>query len=316
MSRMPTMVLCGGVGGARMANGFAQMGEEGRMLYVVNIGDDFTHVGLRICPDLDSVAYTLSGLGDAERGWGRGGETWCVNQALASLGGPTWFALGDKDIAWHLLRTASLAAGAPLSLATRELLDRVECGHRIVPVSDDPIATRIRCRDGDMAFQEWFVGHHAEPVVQAIAFEGAAAACLSPPVREVFESGNGYTVVLAPSNPFLSIDPLLAVPGMREAIRRAVRPVLAVSPIIGGAAVKGPLGKMLADRGDEVSPVAIARHYQGLADVFLIDEADVAYAGAIEALGMRAVAAPLHISDMPSQLRLARHIDALLAEDA
>src|SRR6185437_9359747 len=239
-----------------------------------NTGDDFRHLGLYVAPDLDSVMYALAGLSDPVRGWGRREETWTFMAALRSLGAEDWFQLGDADLAVHVERTWRLAAGATLSEVTAHLCTRLGIGARVLPMSDDPVRTRVHTDEGWLDFQEYFVRRQCRPVVREFCFEGAQRACAQPAVLEALSDERLRAVILCPSNPFVSIEPILAVRGMREALQRSTAPIIAVTPIIGGRAVKGPAAKMLTELGLPASGIAVARRYAGLADGFVLDEAD------------------------------------------
>jgi LPPG:FO 2-phospho-L-lactate transferase len=268
------VVLTGGVGGAKLVLGLTQVVAPDRLTAIVNTGDDFRHHGLWICPDLDTLLYTLAGKANAEQGWGRAGETWGFMAALRSLGAEDWFLLGDGDLALHVLRTARLAGGAALSLITRDFARAWSLRVSLLPMSDDPVSTHLSTNEGDLPFQRYFVERRCAPIVKAIRFEGAAAAQAAPQVVEAIQGADTRAVLIAPSNPFLSIDPILAVPGIRAALRNATAPVVAVAPIVGGKAVKGPTAKLMVELGIPVTPRAIADHYRGILDGLLVDERD------------------------------------------
>jgi LPPG:FO 2-phospho-L-lactate transferase len=266
------VVLTGGVGGAKLALGLARVLPPGQLTAVVNTGDDFTHLGLRICPDIDTLLYTLSGRAHAEQGWGRQDESWSFLAAIESLGGDSWFRLGDGDLALHVLRTAGLAAGESLSQIVATFADRWSIATRVLPMSEDTVATLLDTAQGRLVFQDYFVKRRCEPVVTGIEFEGAAEARPAPGVLEAIASASA--VVIAPSNPFLSIAPILAVSGMREALAATEAPVVAVSPLVGGQAVKGPTAKLMRELGQPVSVKGIATLYDGVIDGLLVDERD------------------------------------------
>ena len=268
------IVLTGGVGGAKLVLGLTQVMAPDRITAIVNTGDDFRHLGLWICPDLDTLLYTLAGKADAEHGWGRAGETWGFMAALRSLGAEDWFSLGDGDLALHVLRTARLAGGATLSRISRDFARAWDLPVTMLPMSDDPVSTHLSTNEGDLPFQRYFVDRRCAPTVNAIRFEGAAAAQAAPGVVEAIQSADTRAVLIAPSNPFLSIDPILAVPGIRAALMKATAPVVAVSPIVGGKAVKGPTAKLMVELGIPITPRAIADHYRGVIDGLLVDERD------------------------------------------
>ncbi len=274
-------VLAGGVGAARFLDGLVQVVAPQDVTAIVNVGDDMEWAGLHIAPDLDTVMYTLSGLVNPEMGWGVANDGRRVLDRLKSLGGPAWFTIGDDDLATHLYRTQRLREGAPLSTITAELCERVGIECRVTPVTDDRLRTVVQTPEGELAFQDYFVRRRAADPVHALRFDGAEAARPAPGLIEAVEQAEA--IVIAPSNPFLSIDPLLAVPGVREAVTASDAPVVAISPIIGGAAVKGPAAEILDSLGHDVSALGVARLYDGLADVFILDEQDADLVGQIEA---------------------------------
>ena len=295
---MKVAALSGGVGGAKLAEGLARAGAD--LTVIANTGDDFEHLGLSVSPDIDSLVYALAGLADRERGWGRAGESWNFMAAVGALGGETWFNLGDADLAMHVLRSRRLAAGEPLSAVTAAFLDRLGVSARVIPATDHRLRTLVETASGRLAFQHYFVREHTAPRVTGFAFEGAETARPAPGALEAL--GDADLIVICPSNPYISIDPILAVAGYREAMRDAV----CVSPIIGGKAVKGPAAKMMSELGLEPSSLAVARHYCGLIRALVIDEADAHEAAAIEAQGVRAVTAPTLMAGPEDAERLAR----------
>jgi LPPG:FO 2-phospho-L-lactate transferase len=281
------IVLTGGVGGAKLVLGLTQVVAPDRITAIVNTGDDFRHLGLWICPDLDTLLYTLAGKADAEHGWGRAGETWGFMAALRSLGAEDWFLLGDGDLALHVVRSARLASGATLSRISRDFARGWDLPVTMLPMSDDPVSTHLSTNEGDLPFQRYFVERRCAPTVNAIRFEGAAAARAAPGVVEAIQGADTRAVLIAPSNPFLSIDPILAVPGIRAALMKATAPVVAVAPIVGGKAVKGPTAKLMVELGIPVTPRAIADHYRGVIDGLLVDERD----------GLESVGIPMATAD-------------------
>ena len=274
MTATEVVALTGGIGGAKLALGLARVLPSGALTCIVNTGDDFVHLGLHVSPDLDTTLYTLAGCADPERGWGRRDETWTFMRALAELGGETWFQLGDGDLALHVERTRRLAAGETLSTIMDDIRRRSGVATRLLPMSDDAVRTLVHTPETTLAFQEYFVKLRATPVVRSIVFEHAARARTPPAVLEALGSPHLRAIIICPSNPYLSVDPILAVPGMREALRASAAPVVAVSPLIGGRAVKGPTAKIMHELGIETSPQAIADHYGDLLDGLVIDEAD------------------------------------------
>lgn len=279
---MSVVALSGGVGGAKLALGLYRALPPGSLTAVVNTGDDFDHLGLRICPDLDTILYTLAGIEHPERGWGRREETWTLMRSLGELGAETWFQLGDGDTALHLVRTEQLRAGAALSAVIARFAARLDVGATILPMTDAVVATRVDTDEGELAFQDYFVRRGCEPRTRAIRFDGAAQACAAPGVCEALAAPSLEAIVLCPSNPYLSIDPLLAVPDLRAALERRRVPLVAVSPLIGGAAVKGPTAKIMRELAIETSVRSIAAHYRGLIDGLVVDAADAAAAAGLE----------------------------------
>jgi len=276
------VVLCGGVGGAKLADGFQRVLAPGRLTVIVNTGDDFEHRGLPICPDLDTVLYTLAGVANAAQGWGRADESWRVQAQWRELGLDTWFQLGDRDIALHLLRRELQSQGMRLSEISRELARRFGVPSELLPMCDGPAPTTVLTERGEMPFQEYFVKHQCRPTVSGFRYGAADAGELSTEVREALGAENIDGIVLCPSNPYLSIAPILAVPGLRDCLVAARVPVVAVSPILGGKAIKGPAAKIMHELDLPVSPLQIAREYGDFLDVMLIDEND---AGLLDSRG-------------------------------
>lgn len=274
MSRV--LALCGGIGGAKLALGLAHACTPADLTIVVNTADDFEHLGLRVSPDVDTVLYTLSGQADPERGWGRANETWNFMSSVKQLGGEDWFLLGDRDLAMHVLRTRALAAGTTLSAFVDGAARALGIRSRILPMSDDDVRTMVETDAGPLPFQRYFVEHRAAPAVRALRFEGAAAARPSHGVLEAIADEGLDAIVLCPSNPYLSIDPILAVPGVRAALASVVVPVVVVSPIIAGQAVKGPTAKIMGELGIAATNRAIAAHYADIIQGLVIDNADQA----------------------------------------
>ncbi|HXQ60089.1 MAG TPA: 2-phospho-L-lactate transferase [Acidimicrobiales bacterium] len=280
--------LAGGVGAARLLRGLVRAVNPADVTAIVNTGDDTVLHGLLICPDLDTVSYTLAGLNDDERGWGLAGETWSAMEALDRLGGESWFRLGDRDLATHLYRTQRLSEGSSLSEVTAEITRALGIGARLLPMSDDPVRTRLRLVGGpEISFQEYFVRRRHAVAVTSVRFEGADRCRAAPGVIEAITSAR--VVIVCPSNPVVSIGPLLAVPGIADALRERRGQVVAVSPIIAGAAVKGPADRLMAELGQEPSVVGVARAYRAIAGTLVIDDADAALADRVEDSGMRCV---------------------------
>jgi LPPG:FO 2-phospho-L-lactate transferase len=309
------LALAGGVGGAKLADGLACALGPRDLAVAVNTGDDFDHLGLRISPDLDTVMYTLGGIANPETGWGQSGETWSFMDALGKLGGPAWFRLGDRDLATHVERTRRLAGGETLSGATRALCERLGVRHAIVPMSDEAAPTRVRTDEGWLDFQHYFVREQCRPAVREVRFEGGDAALPSPGLAAALADPTLEGIVICPSNPWLSVAPILALPGVRESVR-ALRTVVAVSPIVAGQAIKGPAAKIMQELGVEVSALGIAKWYAGLAGTLVIDRADARLAPAIEALGMRAAIRDTVMRDAADRVRLAKECIDLVQRPA
>ena len=303
------IALSGGVGGAKLVLGLAKIIEGSDLLVVANTGDDFDHCGFHICPDIDTLLYTLSGLSDQERGWGLAGETWGFMEKLRRENpAAAWFQLGDKDLETHRLRTALLAGGTTLTDATFALAQRLNIGTRIVPMSDDPVHTCLLVDDGEketwLPFQEYFVKHRCEPVILDIEYRGAESARPAP-VLSSLDTSELEAVVIGPSNPFLSIDPIFSIPNMPQWLRALDVPVVAVSPIVAGRALKGPAAKIMEELGMPVDVVSVAAHYRGLIDGLVIDVADQGAAADIEAMGMAVKVAQTIMVTLDDRVELA-----------
>jgi LPPG:FO 2-phospho-L-lactate transferase len=281
-------VLAGGVGAARMLNGLIRVRPPAEITAIVNTGDDLELHGLHISPDIDTVTYTVAGAIDPERGWGLAGETWHAMEALDRYGGATWFGLGDRDLGTHLYRTQRLRDGADLATVTGEIAAAWELGLHVLPVTNDRLRTMVTIEGaGEVGFQEYFVQRRHDVVVTAVRFDGAELAAPAPGVLDAI--GSAERIVIAPSNPIVSIAPVLAVPGVRDAVAARRDSVVAVSPIVAGAALKGPADRMLRELGHEPSVVGVARIYAGIASTLVIDEADADLAAAVEAEGLRCI---------------------------
>jgi LPPG:FO 2-phospho-L-lactate transferase len=327
------VALSGGIGGAKLSLGLARLlgsdpthprfpqdhdradeGSDPRLTIIVNTGDDFEHLGLAISPDLDTIMYALAGLDDPQRGWGRRDETWTFMAALEALGGETWFRLGDGDLATHVERTRRLEAGETLSAITADFCRRLGIAARVVPATDDRLRTRLRTSEGWLDFQDYFVRRQCVPAALELAYDGAATARAHPDVLAALRDPRLRAIVICPSNPFLSIEPILSVPALRRAIADCTAPVVAVSPIIGGRAVKGPTAKMMSELGLPVSAAAVARRYGDLLDAYVIDHADAAQAAG---LGIPTTAAHTLMLTLEDRDALARQVlataDALKA---
>jgi LPPG:FO 2-phospho-L-lactate transferase len=313
---MRVVCLAGGVGGAKLADGLQRALAPGELTVVVNTGDDFERHSLTVCPDLDTVLYTLAGMADPAQGWGIAADTWQVMGQLTRLGEPAWFQLGDRDIATHLYRTERLRKGERPTEVALELARVLDIPSRILPMADEPVRTRVRTDDGWLDFQDYFVRLRQAPEVREIAFEGATRSKITPEVEEAFRAAEA--IVVAPSNPVVSIGPILAVPGIAEAISdardRGVR-VVGVSGIVGGKALRGPADRMLAALGEEPTAAGVARRYAraGLLDILVIDRVDEDLAGDVRALGIVPVVTDTVMTNLDDRTRLAREMLAAAA---
>jgi LPPG:FO 2-phospho-L-lactate transferase len=303
---LKVVALAGGVGGAKLAAGLQAMLLPGELTAVVNTADDFELWGLHICPDLDTVMYTLADLANPETGWGIAGESFAALGMLARYGEDTWFKLGDRDLATHILRTLRLRAGEPLTSVATELSGALGVRSSILPMCDEPVATVLRTPDGSLEFQEYFVRRRQRDEVLAIGLRGIEGARPTDAVLEALAAAD--LVVFCPSNPVVSIGPIIAVPGMRKALDASRAPKIAVSPIVGGRALKGPADKMLSSLGHEVSAAGVARIYKGLIEGMVVDRVDEGERSEIEALGMRVLVTDAIMRDAPDRARLAREV--------
>jgi LPPG:FO 2-phospho-L-lactate transferase len=297
------VALCGGVGGAKLAHGLAMALAPSELSVIVNTGDDFRHLGLYICPDLDSVMYALAGVADPVRAWGRRDETWTFMEALKELGGESWFQLGDRDLAVHVERTWRLTQGSTLTEITTHLAQALGIAVRVVPMTDDPVRTRVLTVEGWLDFQEYFVHRQCQPAVRDFAFAGAEVAQPQADALAALQRVDLRAIIICPSNPFVSVEPILALPGIRSAIQRTTAPVIAVTPIIGGKAIKGPAAKMMAELGLEVSAAAVAGRYTDLIDGFVIDQED---AGSQRSAAVRFFSAATLMRTIDDRLQLAQ----------
>jgi LPPG:FO 2-phospho-L-lactate transferase len=308
---MRVVCLAGGVGGAKLADGLQQSLGPGELTVVVNTGDDLERHSLAVCPDHDTVLYTLAGIADAAQGWGIAGETWHVSEQLARLGEQSWFKLGDRDFATHLFRTERLRRGARPTQVALELADALGVPSRILPMTDEPVRTRVRTDDGWLDFQDYFVRLHQEPEVRAVRFEGVDAARATSEVIDAIRAADA--IVVGPSNPVVSIGPIVAVPGLLPEIiaaRRRGVPAIGVSGLIGGKALRGPADRMLASLGEEATALGVARRYAALdlIDVFFLDHADADLAGPVEALGLTSAITNTIMNDPSARAALAREV--------
>lgn len=308
------LALAGGVGGAKLADGLAATLSADTLMVVVNTGDDFEHLGFNVSPDLDTVMYTLAGLNNREQGWGLAGETWNFMTALERLGGETWFKLGDRDLATHVERTRRLR-DETLSTVTADLCERLGIRHKVVPMSDDPVRTMVHTDAGLLPFQDYFVRLACRPILKRLEFKGAEQALPTAPFIDALRAPDLEAIIICPSNPFLSILPILSVPGVRDALAMRRAPLVAVSPIIGGQAVKGPAAKIMGELGLDVAPAGIASFYGSLLDGLVIDKADEALA---EGIGPAIHVTDTMMRDRGDKIRLAgevvRFAEELLAK--
>lgn len=304
LASIKVVALAGGIGGAKLADGLARILPPHNLTVIVNTGDDFEHLGLRICPDLDTVCYTLAGIANPATGWGRSGETWNAMGSLAALGGPEWFRLGDLDLGTHLERTRRLLLGDRLSQITRDFCHAWGVQLTVLPMSNDVVATWVYTDAGVLPFQEYFVHQGCQPRVCGFRFEGVERAQPAPGVLDALEIA--HLVVICPSNPWVSIEPILSVPGIREAV--SAKFAVAVTPIIGGQAVKGPAAKMYTEMGFEPSAVSVARHYGSLLDAFVLDQVDTDQMELLRAQGLPTLATNTLMTSADDRRRLAKEV--------
>lgn len=302
---MRVLALCGGIGGAKLALGLAAELAPEDLGIVVNTGDDFSHYGLAISPDIDTVLYTLAGISNRELGWGLEGESWAFMDQLKELGGEDWFNLGDRDLALHVLRTHRLARGESLAAVTADIAARLGIEPAILPMSDDPVRTVLDTDEGLLEFQRYFVERRAQPQVRAIRYDGADTAKPNPAALAALADPALEVVIVCPSNPWLSVAPILAMPGLRAALRACKAPVVAVSPIVGGKAIKGPTAKLMAELGLPVTAVAVAEYYGDLLDGFVLDESDRSLA---DEIAMETTVLPTVMTELASKQCLARDV--------
>jgi len=308
---MRIAALAGGVGGSKLLLGLYRVMEPADLTIIVNTGDDIVMHGLHVSPDPGIITYTLAGVVNEDHGWGIAGETFRVAEGLANYGRPVWFKLGDRDLATHIHRSALLKDGATLSQAMDAISSALDVRARLLPMSDDPVPTMLDTAEGVMHLQDYLVRRRCEPQLKAIAFEGVERARPAPGVIEAIQDADG--IVISPSNPLISIGPILAVPGIREALRGRRADVVAICPLVGGKSLKGPSDKMMAELGYDVSAAGAASLYRDICATFVIDEADEAASPAIEALGMKPVVRPTVMRSVEDKERLAHHVLALFA---
>lgn len=299
-------VLSGGIGGVKLVEGLAELVPAGHLSVICNTGDDLDWWGLHVSPDVDTVMYTLAGLADRDRGWGLEGETWQALELMRRYGEPDWFQLGDRDLATHLIRTRLMAGGASLTDVTARLAERLQIQAQVIPMSDDPVRTMVVTTEGTLEFQDYFVRRRFEPPVEEVRFEGADAARPSPGAVAALQEAD--VVVVAPSNPVASIGPILAVRGVRLALEQARAVRVAVSPLIGGEAVKGPTVPMMQAAGLPVDPLGVARAYEGLVDAMVIDRVDHAYEAQLRMNGLKVLVTDTLMEGFEGRLRLAAEV--------
>ncbi len=308
---MKFAALAGGVGGSKLLLGLYRVMDPADLTIIVNTGDDIVMHGLHVSPDPDIITYTLAGVVNEETGWGIVSESFRVAEGLARYGRPVWFKLGDRDLATHIHRSALLREGGTLSQAMESIRTALGVRARLLPMSDDPVPTMLDTDEGRMHLQDYLVQRRCEPRLKGISFDGAERARPAPGVIEAIEDADG--IVVSPSNPLISIGPILALPGIREALRKRRDDIVVVCPLVGGKSLKGPSDKMMAELGHEVSAVGAAKLYRDICGTFVIDETDEGESSAIEGLGMRAVVRPTVMKSVEDKERLARHVLALFA---
>ncbi|MFK7733773.1 MAG: 2-phospho-L-lactate transferase [Pseudomonadales bacterium] len=304
-SELPVLALTGGVGGAKLAAGLASVLPSAKLDIVANTGDDFEHLGLYIAPDLDSVMYALAGINDRNRGWGVANESWNFLETLTGLNGANWFQLGDRDLAVHVQRTELLRQGLSLSEATSKLCEALGIEHSLLPMSNDRVRTMVDTQLGELEFQEYFVARQCEPKVTGFRFDGQRSAMPLPAYQSRLQSNAYQAVIVCPSNPFVSVDPILGLAELKRNLGNLSVPVAAVSPIIGGKALKGPAAKMLKELDMPCDALGVARYYQGVITHFVIDEQDASLSSQIEELGMHVLCMPTIMRSVADQTQLA-----------
>ena len=309
MPNMNIVALAGGVGGAKLATGLQAVLNPGDLTVIVNTGDDFEHWGLSICPDLDTVIYNLAGINNPEYGWGRVGESFTTLQTISQLGGEDWFMLGDRDLALHLRRTEWLRQNISLTEVTDRLRRSLGIPSRIIPMSDQPVRTLVHTDEGDLPFQHYFVRRRCEPMLIDLSFVGAAAARMSEAVYLALEAADA--VIFCPSNPYLSIDPILSVPGIRQTLRRLAVPKVAVSPIVSGRAIKGPAAKIMQELGLMISPLTVVDRYDDVLTGFVLDQTDHEI---VDAVQVPTLITDTMMTDLASKTQLAEQILAFVQE--
>ena len=302
------LALSGGVGGAKLALGLSKVLAADELTIVANTGDDFQHLGLSISPDLDTVMYTLAAINNLQQGWGLANESWNTMEALAQLGGDTWFQLGDRDLATHLERSKRLTAGQSLTAVTDYLCQQLGVGHRLLPMTDDAVHTQVKTTAGELAFQHYFVREQCQPVVTGFSFEGIEQAAPSSELMNLLASDRLSAIVICPSNPFVSIAPILNLPGVRAAMRNNVAPVIAVAPIVAGMAIKGPTAKMMQELQMPVTALSVAEYYGDLLDGYLLDQSDQQLQASISTLGIEVCCEQTIMKTLADRVTLAKTV--------
>ncbi len=299
------LAITGGVGGAKLALGLSKVLEGEQLHFAVNTADDFTHLGLNICPDIDTLMYTLSGESNTELGWGRKNESWQFMDALKQLGEESWFNLGDRDLSVHIIRTQKLRAGQQLTEITQALFAQFGIKASVFPMTNDSVSTRVTTEAGTISFQHYFVKEQCVPKVQGFSFEGAETARVNPGIQQLLLDEDLHGVILCPSNPYVSIDPMLSLPGMRDLLHNCKAPVIAVSPIISGQAIKGPTAKMMQELSIPSTASAVAHHYSDFLDGFVLDSSDAGLKNAVEQLGLSAFTTQTLMVTLQDRIQLA-----------
>lgn len=304
-SSLRVLALAGGVGGAKLAAGLSHLLKD-RLTVLVNTGDDFEHLGLHISPDVDTVMYTLAGIANPQTGWGIAGETWDFIKQVEKLGGPGWFLLGDRDLATHVIRTERLRRGESLTAITADLCEALGIPSRILPMTDDRVRTRVHSGDQVIDFQHYFVREKCAVPVSRLTFDGATQARLNAELHELEKGEGPIAAIICPSNPYLSIEPILSLPGFKEWLKRVPAVRLAVSPIVGGQAIKGPAAKLMQELNIDPSAASVAKHYRDVVDGFVFDEIDKDLAGPIAALGIVPLLTQTIMREASDRVTLAR----------
>lgn len=308
------LALSGGVGGAKLALGLTKCLSPEQLTIVANTADDFEHLGLSISPDLDTVMYTLADLSNKELGWGLAGESWNAMSALESLGGETWFRLGDRDLATHLERTQRLKSGQSLTEVTSDLCGKLGVEHPVIPMTDDPVRTRVKTHQNELAFQEYFVREQCQPEVTGFYFDGLEQAEFNPLLEQALSDAELEAIIICPSNPFVSVAPIIGLPGVREAIKASSAPVIAISPIVAGIAIKGPTAKMMKELDMPSTALSVAEYYGDLLDGFVLDNSDHELQSELQNQGLSVLTAVTIMKDLQDRINLAEDVLSFAAD--